>query len=170
MRWGAFAAALLAVCVIQTTVLALAGAALRALDLFLALAILCGLCAGSREAPVAAWVVGLVQDLVSIDPLGSHAVGLAVGVFVVVFLRDWAFADALLVQAVIAALGAISAAIIVDVLRVLSFSLWKSADHGAAFAIPWLSCIVSSLLAVLIVRSASWFSKRRFLRPPRSDW
>lgn len=173
MRWGAFAAALLGVCIIQTTALSLVGDAVgRYLDLFMVLALLCGLCASPREAPIAAWIVGLVQDLVSIDPFGAHAVGLALGAIAVVRLREWAFADVIWIQACIAAVGGLAAGVAVELFRAISLTLWHSgsASPSAAPGFPWAVAVVSAVAVVLVVRLPGWITGRGGPRPSRRDW
>ena len=71
MVWSGFAIALFLVFVFQTGVVSTLG--LTQVDLFLVLALLCGMMAPLHDARLAAWFTGLGQDLGSADPLGIHA-------------------------------------------------------------------------------------------------
>lgn len=71
MSWSWLAVALVAIYLIQTAVLGPLG--LGAIDLFLVLALLCGLVAPVHDARLAAWAVGLAQDAGGGGVLGLHA-------------------------------------------------------------------------------------------------
>ena len=99
MRWGLLAFALFAVMVVQPAVVGFLRPALaRSIDLFLLLAIACALLAPAGRAPLAAWSIGLGQDLLSSGPVGVHAAGLALGALLVVRLRVWVNYDVWWVQ------------------------------------------------------------------------
>lgn len=87
MRWGALALILLATLIAQKSVVWIAGATV--VDLFLALALLCGLCGPTLDARIAGWVIGLTQDLgSSADAIGSNALALGACVLVLTWVRD----------------------------------------------------------------------------------
>lgn len=86
MRWGGFALALLAAYLLQCGVFALWGP--DWIDLFLMLALLCGLAAPRHDARIAAWIVGITQDLASPDILGIHALSLGLVGLTLTILRE----------------------------------------------------------------------------------
>lgn len=90
MRWGAFFVTLLVTLIVQRSLVWVLGGGFAAIDLFLTLAVLCGLCAPTHDARIACWLIGLVQDL-GTDPAALGANALALGLFAVFItvLRDW---------------------------------------------------------------------------------
>jgi len=87
MAWGGFAIALLLVYLVQVALAALLR--LPALDLFLVLALLCGLLCPTYDARLAAWVTGLAQDVGSADALGVHAFALGLTGLLLTHLREY---------------------------------------------------------------------------------
>lgn len=71
MPWGALTGAVLVVYLLQTAVLGPLG--WPWVDLFLTLALVAGFLGPLQDARIAACLIGLVQDLSSIDALGIHA-------------------------------------------------------------------------------------------------
>ncbi len=86
MAWSGFAIALLLAYLLQTGVVALLGVPF--LDAFLVVALLCGLLAPTHDARIAAWIVGLAQDLGSADALGIHAFTLGLTGLLLTHLRE----------------------------------------------------------------------------------
>ncbi len=155
MRWGAFVIALVAACVLQTAVIAPAAPWLaRSLDLFLVLALLCGLLAPPRAAPVAGWIVGLAQDLCSLDALGSHAIALAAAAWAMIYLRDWLRADYFPVRVLLCFLAAVPALILATLLNALHARLWTDVPPAllpgaAAILRPFLAALLAAAIAQL---------------------
>jgi hypothetical protein len=89
VRWGSFAAALLVVFLVQKSLVWVFGWDLHSVDLFLALALLCGLNAPGPDARLAAWVCGLARDL-SDEPgvIGLHSLTLGLTGLLVVWMRE----------------------------------------------------------------------------------
>ena len=86
MSRGALLLVVLAAYVVQVGIAPFAG--LHRLDVFLTAALLVGLLMPVHEARLAGWIVGLVQDLASSDPLGIHAFTLGLTVLLLTWLRD----------------------------------------------------------------------------------
>jgi rod shape-determining protein MreD len=156
MRWGAFVIALVAVCVLQTAVIAPAGPWLaRPVDLFLALALLCGLLAPPRDAPIAGWIVGMAQDLNSLDALGSHAIALAAAAWAAVCLREWLRVDYFPVRALLCFVAAILGLVIATLLNGLHARLWSDATidwlPGAAGVLrPFIAAFLAAAAAQVL--------------------
>lgn len=85
MSWSGFAAALVAALVLQTTVVSVLD---LPIDLFLVLALICGLVLPVHDACLAAWITGFAQDLTSLDPLGLHAFCLGLVGWAMTRVRD----------------------------------------------------------------------------------
>jgi len=86
MRPGRFVLFLLLTYLAQ--VAALEGLHLRWLDLFLVLALTYALVSPPNEGRVAAWIIGLAQDLGSLDTLGIHAFTLGLTGWLVTHARE----------------------------------------------------------------------------------
>lgn len=83
--WWTFAFVLLAVHLLQTTLFAFVGGGL--IDLYLSLALVCGLVMPVHDARLAAVMTGFAQDLGSIGPLGTNAFALGLTGLVATLLR-----------------------------------------------------------------------------------
>lgn len=155
IRWGALVIALVAVCVLQTAVVAPAAAwVARSVDLFLVLALLCGLLAPPRDAPIAGWIIGLAQDLCSLDALGSHAIALAAGAWAMVYLREWLRADYFPVRVLLCLLAAVPAMVVATLLNALHARLWADVPpalppDAAAILRPFLAALLAAAIAQL---------------------
>lgn len=86
MRWLPFAIALLAVLLLQTTVVPFLP--LPGLDLLLTLALVCGLVAPAPEARLAGWITGFAKDLDTLGPVGLHALALGLAALLLTRLRE----------------------------------------------------------------------------------
>ncbi|MFO0839941.1 MAG: hypothetical protein U1D55_15625 [Phycisphaerae bacterium] len=85
MPWSVVALLLVVTFVLQTAVVSLMG--LHYADLFLSLALLCGLVMPIYDGRIAAWAIGLVQGLGSQDALGIHALLLGLAAILLTNLR-----------------------------------------------------------------------------------
>ena len=86
MPWGLVSIALLLVYVLQTALLQHIAPAW--LDLFLALALTCGLMAPTTEARLAGWIAGLAQDIGTDGPLGLYALAGGLAALILTGLRE----------------------------------------------------------------------------------
>jgi rod shape-determining protein MreD len=86
MRWGVFAGLLLMTYLLQVAVLEVVH--LRWLDLFLTLALLTALLVPKHDGRIACWIIGLAQDLGSLDTLGIHAFTLGLTGWLVTYARE----------------------------------------------------------------------------------
>lgn len=133
MRWGAFSAALLAVFVVDTTIVkTFSGGILGSIDFFLIMALFYGFCAPAREAPLAGWLIGLTQDMTSLDALGVHATGLGLMVLGLTVVRDWANSDAWWVQAPLGFLVACGGGLVVAILSSANLRFWERVSPSLA--------------------------------------
>lgn len=86
MSWSGFGVALVVTLVLQTTFVFVLD---LPVDLFLVLALVCGLVLPVPDACLAAWITGFTQDLGSAgDPLGLHAFCLGLVGYTMTRLRD----------------------------------------------------------------------------------
>jgi hypothetical protein len=80
---------LLVVFLLQKSLVWTLGWDLRSVDLFLALALICGLSAPAADARLAAWVCGLARDLAGAPAeLGLHSLTLGLTGLILVWMRD----------------------------------------------------------------------------------
>lgn len=88
MSWIAYGVALAVALLLQTTVCRLGEVPLLEADLLLALTLVCGLAAPAHDARLAGWMTGLAMDLMTVGPLGQHAVALGLTAWLLTRLRD----------------------------------------------------------------------------------
>jgi cell shape-determining protein MreD len=157
MAWGGFAIALLLVYLLQTGVAA--PLAVPYFDAFLVLALLCGLLAPTHDARIAAWIVGLTQDLGSADALGIHAFTLGLSGLLLTHLRGIGNVGVWWVRGLAAFLAAWPGQII----YLLHLHYWA----GPGSATLWnlivdatLTSLVAAALAMLI-HGLPWVLRRR---------
>ncbi|WP_320046854.1 hypothetical protein [uncultured Ilyobacter sp.] len=86
MAWGGFAIALFFTYLLQVGVVSILD--FPAVDLFLAFALLCSLFAPTHDARIAAFLIGLAQDLGSADALGIHAFTLGLTAVLLTYIRE----------------------------------------------------------------------------------
>ncbi len=91
MRWTRLIVLLLAVCLISTVVLPEMRLAGAMPDLFLLCAIYGGLRARRDRAILMGWSAGLLKDLYSADPMGTHALLLLFVAFALTQIRHYFF-------------------------------------------------------------------------------
>jgi cell shape-determining protein MreD len=157
MAWGGFAIALLLAYLLQTGVAALLN--IPFFDAFLVLALLCGLLAPTHDGRIAAWIVGLVQDLGSADALGIHAFTLGLTGLLLTHLREIGNISVWWVRGLAAFLAAWPGQLI----YLLHLHYW--AGHGSAslwglVAGAALTSLVAAALAMLI-NALPWMLRRR---------
>lgn len=159
MQRGGFVIALLLTYVLQASVVGVLG--LRHVDLFLVLAVLCGLLARAQDAPIAGWCVGLAQDLGSLDPLGIHAFSLGLTALVATRWRSVLNVDALWPRALV---GLTSTWVGEAAYR--AFMLLRTDGAGgwwsAGFESLWTAAIATGLM--LVITSAPQAPLRRARR------
>lgn len=162
MRWGAFSLLLAAVAVLQTTALGvLHDTFLGSVDLFLVLALLYGLCAPARGAPLAAWLIGLAQDLLSLDALGVHALALSLAVLLLVRLREWTFIEVWWVQIVLGSLGGLVAGLLAALFSAVNLALWSGSAPPVIGAVgpAAVRALVAAILAATIIAAPSLLAR-----------
>ncbi len=166
MPWGLFTLALLIVYLVQTTLLRLLG--VEPLDLFLALALVCGLTAPAPEARLAGWLTGLAQDIGSDHPIGLQALALGLAVLTLTYLRELVNQHLWWARWLIAFLAALVAQLLVRLdLRFVQHGQlsWAQIAGGSL-----LTALLASLLAALLVglpASVGRRDRRRRALPPR---
>lgn len=148
MRWGIFVAMIVVVAVVQTALIARVRM-FSALDLFLLSALLWGFLSPPREAPIAGWLIGLVQDMGSSDPVGTRAVALGLAAWLVTWLCARTNGSAWSAQLVIAALAALAASLAASTLVSLNASLWGAARPWTSFTFGLGRAVVAALLFTL---------------------
>lgn len=164
MAWGGFAIALLLTYLVQTGVTALLP--VPGVDLFLVLALLCGLLAPTHDARIAAWVVGFAQDLGSVDALGIHAFTLGLSAWLLTYLREIINVRAWWVRALAALLAAWPG----QLTYLLHVHYWAGsgdASLGGLLAAATLTAAVAAALAMLINALPGVVRRRRRFRPLR---
>jgi len=145
MRWGIFAGALVVTYVLQTAVIGVLG--WSAVDLFLLLALLCGLLGATPDARIAGWIVGLAQDLGSLGHIGVHAVALGLAVFIVTAMRDAVNHGRWSVRMLLGFLGAFPAQLVLIGYMIV----WRGEGHpGVSWGALVLLALVTSLLAAFL--------------------
>jgi len=165
MAWSGFAIALLLAYLLQTGVAALLG--VPCFDAFLVLALLCGLVAPTHDARIAAWIVGLAQDLGGADVLGIHAFTLGLTGLLLTHLRGIGNVSVWWVRGLAAFLAAWPG----QVIYLLHLHYWTrvgSVSLGNLILVATLTSIIAAVLALLI-NSLPWvvLRRRRRYRPTR---
>ena len=147
MAWGGFTIALLLAYLLQTGVAALLS--VPYFDAFLVLALLCGLLAPTHDARIAAWIVGLAQDLGSVDALGIHAFTLGLTGLLLTKLREVGNVRVWWVRGLAAGLAAWPG----QMIYLLHLHYWAgpgSASFWNLVAAATLTSLVAAALATLI--------------------
>lgn len=150
MRWGVFGLVLVVLALVQTTALrALPPAAAACVDLLLMLALVCGLRMPVRSAVTAGWIVGLAVDLLSLDALGSHAIGLALTALAIGRLRDWLRADLTWVRVAICLTAGASGLLATALVNRAHDALWRPSAPGVWH--DFVAGLPSLLIAAVVV-------------------
>lgn len=168
MRWGPFALALLVVFLLQKSLVWTLGWDLRSVDLFLALALVCGLNAAAPDARLAAWVCGLARDLCG-EPaeIGLHSLTLGLTGFLLVWMRDSGGGAVWWTRAICCLLAAWAGRFV--------YSLLAAMVAGAGSASAWTHIaesfwvgLIATILALLgMTVPALLFGRRRRMRAAR---
>jgi cell shape-determining protein MreD len=166
MAWGGFAIALLLAYLLQTGVASLLHVPL--IDCFLVLALLCGLVGPKHDARIAACIVGLAQDLGSVDALGIHAFTLGLTGLLLTRLREIGNVGVWWVRGVLAFLAAWPG----QMIYLLHLHYWAghaSASFSELVVAATLTALFAALLAMLI-HGLPWvmFRRRRRYRSVRA--
>jgi cell shape-determining protein MreD len=162
MRWGGFWLALLMVVAAQTLLWYLG---FRVFNLYLVLAILCGLHAATPDARLGAWAAGLTQDALSLSPMGLHALVLGLTGLLLTWLRDTGFAWVGGLRTLAALLAALPG-------QILYFSWLHFAPENGTHSVlrvigdSLLECTLAALLAAVITH-LPWFVPKRPYRRSR---
>ncbi|MFQ5805204.1 MAG: hypothetical protein ACE5I3_02000 [Phycisphaerae bacterium] len=157
MAWGGFAIALLLAYLLQTGVVALLG--VRFFDAFLVLALLCGLLAPTHDGRVAAWIVGLAQDLGGADALGIHAFTLGLSGLLLTRLREVGNVSIWWVRGLAAFLAAWPG----QVIYLLHLHYWAGPGSVSFWNLVGTATLTSLLAAVLamLINALPWVMRRR---------
>ncbi len=166
MRWTLFIFALLIVFLVQTTALRFIG--WPALDLLLALALICGLAAPAPDARLAGFFVGFAQDLDASGPVGLHALALGLAALLLTWLREVVNLQVWWVRWLISFLAGFPAVLLVR--------LHQRFAQGAAFT--WLEMLgsaaltaaVAAVLATIVLGLPTALKHRRRRRRPMPGW
>ncbi len=152
MPWWLFGTGLLLTYVLQTA--AVGALDLRAVDLFLAFALVLAFVAPSADARIAGTLIGFAQDLGSGQhdaPLGLFAFALGLAALLVTLLREWVNVRLWWARAVAAFLaGLLSQMIAMIYLRYFGIAAggwWR--DLGHCLATAALAAILATLLVQL---------------------
>ena len=147
MAWGGFAIALVFAVLLQVGLAA--PLQIPHFDAFLVLALLCGLLCPTHDARIAAWIVGLVQDLSSADALGIHAFTLGLAGLLLTRLRELGNVSVWWVRALAAFIAAWPAQLI----YLLHLHYWAGQGDLGAWQLvrsATYTCLVAAVLAMLI--------------------
>jgi cell shape-determining protein MreD len=143
MAWGAFSIVLLLVFLVQTGVVAVLGDS--CFDAFLMLALLCGLLLRTHDARIAAWIVGLAEDLGSADALGIHAFTLGLTALLLTYLREIANVNLWWARGLATFLAAWPG----QVLYLIHLYYWAGSGSEPFWSLVW-SATLTSLLAAAV--------------------
>lgn len=146
--WAEFASGVVAALLAQTCVAWFAPAPW--LDFFLVLALVLGFRGAAADARIAGWLVGLVQDLGSRDPLGIHALSLGLAVYLLTRLREFSPVEPFAGRFVLMLLSALSAQIVY-----VAHAWFWSTRPGETLAELVFGAIASALAAALL---SAWFT------------
>lgn len=166
MIWGPFVVALLAVFILQTTVLRFFAPA--SLDLLLTLALVCGLALPALDARLAGWFTGLALDLGSADPLGLHALLLGAAAFALTHLRELVNSEVWWVRWIIAVVVAWPAQFFAG--AYLKWALGAPFGFGALVGHSFLSALLAGLIAALVVALPGVWGRNGRRRRSAARW
>jgi len=164
MAWGGFTIALLLVYLVQTGVAGLLG--VPYFDAFLVLALLCGFLAPTHDARIAAWIVGLAQDLGSADVLGIHAFTLGLTVLLLTRLREIANINRWWVRGVAGLLAAWPG----QAIYLLHLHYWAGPGNTSFWSLILVATLTTLLAAAFaaLINSLPWWARRRRYRLSRT--
>lgn len=168
MPWGALAVLLLVAYLLQTAVVPFLG--IESLDLFLTLCLFFGLTAVVHEARLAGWLIGFVQDLGSVGPLGVHAFALGLAALALTAARTVVNFQVWWVRAV----AAVLAGLIAQLFIVLHQIWWQGValgTFGHVAGLVLLGAVVNGVLAAGLTQLPlflNWDRRRRSV--PRRRW
>lgn len=118
------------------------------LDLFLAFALAVSLLGAPADARIAGWLIGLAQDLTSLDAFGIHALVLGIAALLVTQLREWWPVDLLAGRFLLLVACGLTSQIVY-----VAHAWFWSARPGETLA----ELVVSALLAALAAAAlAAW--------------
>lgn len=166
MPWLWFSAALLVVSILQSTVMVHAWSTI---DLYIILTIVWALSAPTYDARVAGWIIGLVQDLGTVSPLGLHAFALGLTALAVTILRENIFRQTLYTRSVVGAVGALPGVLLVPIHLWFVHNLptdgfWRTVVYVV------LTPVFSAVIAAAILELPNWTGRsRRFAYSRRYD-
>ncbi len=163
MRWGWFALVLLAVVIAQGSFTPRWPMDLG-LDLFAAFALACAWCLPAEEACLAGWIIGFIQDVGSLQPLGLHALTLGLATWGLTRIRDLVNRELWWVRWISGFAVLFPAQLLVS-LRIL----WgKPVEWWRFISEPFTTALVGALLAALLaLLPAALVRKQRY---PASRW
>lgn len=154
MPWGWFAVGLVVTLLAQTTVLPFVAA--DWLDLFMVYALVVALAAPVPDARLAGWLIGFVQDIESVGPLGLHALALGLLCVGVTYLRGGINLQLWWGRWLIGLIVALP----VQYFRQLPITFTTGA-WGHAFVQALTTALVSAFLAAVLTELPNRFSPRR---------
>jgi len=157
MPWGLFSLALVLVLVLQTSVLPFCVP--PAVDLLLALALVCGLTAPAVDARLAACLVGFAQDLDTAGPFGLHALLLGLAVTALTHLREWVNRHLWWARWLVGFVAALPAQFVLELHLRYGHGEWGRMLLDAA-----LTSLVAALLAALVTALPTLLRRRGRLR------
>jgi rod shape-determining protein MreD len=158
MWWGSFLVTLLVTHLLQTTIIGFLQVGW--IDLYLALAILCGLTMPAHDARLAALLVGLLQDLGTIGPIGVHGFGLGLVGLLATLLRPGFNLLAWYSRALIGLMAAVPGLLVVRLHQILFQRLaWESVWSEVGLVL--LTALFATLVATLVTQLPSLGVGRR---------
>jgi rod shape-determining protein MreD len=147
MPWWWFAIALVVTHVLQGAVLPHTW---EVFDLYLVLAIVCGLAAPTYDARIAAWIVGLAQDLGSRGPLGLHAFVLGLTGLLLTQLRERTFRQPWWVRWLLGSLASFPGQVLL-ILHLRFYDYARIPSWWGALGGALSTAVVNALLAALVL-------------------
>lgn len=162
MRWGSFAVALLVVFLLQKSLVWTLGLDLRYVDLFLALALICGLNAPAPDARLAAWVCGLARDLSAVPAeIGLHSLTLGLAGLILVWMRESGGCGVWWTRLICCLLAAWAGRIVYSLLAAMVAGTGSGSAWTHIVDSFWIALIASILALVGMTLPSLLFGRRR---------
>jgi len=167
MSWLGFTAVLVVTLVLQTAVYWVGVLPPYGIDLLLALALVYGLTAPLHEARLAAWVIGLGGDLMTVGPIGVHAVALGLTGLLATRMRETVTRGRWWTRWLIGLVAAVPGQLWVP----LHLRFVQGGYAGSGWTMLWSAvwlAATAALLAALVTALPAWAPRRRAMH--RSPW
>lgn len=164
MKWGPFIILALIALVLQTSVASWVQIHSVRPDLLLVLAVFYALWGPWPEGAIAAWLLGLLADLHSLDRIGLHALCFGLAALAIVYVRQVVFRDHAVTQIAITFVFAVLVHLLAGAYR-----SWGGSGEAGVFTPALLTGVYTAIVAPyvhwLLLRLGRWTG----LRPSRGS-